>query len=239
MERPTRTSLFEGSNLCHLTELLSHIHTGKTALVDFQRDFVWKPAMTQDLIVSIAHNHAAGDIWRIRHMRREFTWREFQDSPPLEGCQPMFLVLDGQQRLTSLYQAFYGVGQHRYYINLQRLLEGDDFDDCVFYLRAESRQALAYEMLAVQARDLVLPLGILENGLGTFGRWSRQITRTRSQASEREAIEEALGEVDEFWIRPMIDYKFPVVTLAETTGVAAVCQMFVKLNGTGGQVRPL
>src|ERR671924_177107 len=105
MERPPRTSLFEASHLCQLTELLSHIHTGKTALVDFQRDFVWKPAMTQDLIVSIAHNHAAGDIWRIRHTGREFTWREFQDSPALDGCQPTFLVLDGQQRLTSLYQA--------------------------------------------------------------------------------------------------------------------------------------
>jgi hypothetical protein len=238
MERPARTSLFEASHLCQLTDLLSHIHTGKTALVDFQRDFVWKPAMTQDLIVSIAHNHAAGDIWRIRHTRREFTWREFQDSPALDGCQPTFLVLDGQQRLTSLYQAFYGVGQHRYYVNLQRLLEGDDFEDCVFYLRAESRQARAYETLAVQARDLVLPLGILHNGLGTFGRWSRQIARTRSTASEREALEEALSEVDEAWIRPMADYEFPVVTLAETTGVAAVCQMFVKLNGTGVKLGP-
>jgi len=31
-------------------------------------------------------------------------------------------VLDGQQRLTSLYQAFYGVGEHRYYLDLNLLL---------------------------------------------------------------------------------------------------------------------
>jgi hypothetical protein len=45
MGRPARTSLFEASNLCKLTELLSQIHTRKTALVDFQRDFVWKLPM--------------------------------------------------------------------------------------------------------------------------------------------------------------------------------------------------
>jgi hypothetical protein len=238
MERPARMSLFEASTLCNLTELLSQIHIRETALVDFQRDFVWKPPMTQDLIVSIAHAHAAGDIWCIRNTYRVFTWREFQGGPALEGHQPTLLVLDGQQRLTSLYQAFYGVGEHRYYVKLRPLLEGVDFEDCVFHLHAESRQALAYETLDMQARDLVLPLSLLKGGMGDFGRWSRRIARMRSRDSESDALEDALSEVGEHWIRPIVDYQFPVVTLSATTGVAAVCRMFVKLNGTGIKLGP-
>lgn len=238
MNQPVRTSLYEASHLRDLTELLRQIHARETALPDFQRDFVWDTTMTQDLIVSITYNHAAGSVWLIRNTQRVFVWRKIEGAPPLESHQPTFLVLDGQQRLTALYRVFYGVGPRRYYVNLRRLIDGAAFEDCIFHRRAESRPARAYENLHVQARELVLPLSLLKGGLGDFVRWSRQLARMRATDRERNALEDALSEVAESWVRSIDAYQFPVVTLSETTGVEAVCRMFEKLNGKGVKLGP-
>src|SRR5688500_2204369 len=99
-------SLFEDTNPRELKELLRQINTREAALPDFQRDFVWDPNATQELIVSIASNYPAGSLLRIRNTKQLFACREFQGAPTLNGHNPTHLVLDGQQRLTSLYQAF-------------------------------------------------------------------------------------------------------------------------------------
>ena len=49
-------SLFEDTNPRELKELLGQIHSREAALPDFQRDFVWDPNATQELVVSIASN---------------------------------------------------------------------------------------------------------------------------------------------------------------------------------------
>ena len=122
-------SLFEDTNPRALKELLGEIHSGMTVLPDFQRDFVWDPGATQELVVSIANNYPAGSLLRVRDKHSYFACREFEGAPQIDGKKHTFLVLDGQQRLTSLYQAFYGVGEHRYYLNLKSLIEGKDFDE--------------------------------------------------------------------------------------------------------------
>ena len=49
-------NLFEDTNPRALKELLGEIHNRMAVLPDFQRDFVWEPGATQELIVSIANN---------------------------------------------------------------------------------------------------------------------------------------------------------------------------------------
>ena len=48
-------SLFEDTNPRALKDLLSEIQSRTMVLPNFQRDFVWEPSATQELIVSIAH----------------------------------------------------------------------------------------------------------------------------------------------------------------------------------------
>jgi Protein of unknown function DUF262 len=225
--------LFEDTNPRDLIALLRQIHTREGALPDFQRDFVWDPAMTKELIVSMAEGTYAGSVLRIPNTQKLFAWRAFQGAPALGDCQPIFLVLDGQQRLTSLYQVFYGVGVYRYDVDLRRLLDGADFADCLLHLRAGTRTAQAYESFRVQAQTLMVPLSILRDGLGDFSRRCRQVAHARAWDGERDTLEDALSEVEERWIRPIATYQFPVVTLLQTTSVEAVCRMFVKLHATG------
>jgi len=59
-------NLFEDTNPRALKDLLSEIHSRIMALPNFQRDFVWEPGATQELIVSIANNYPAGSILRVR-----------------------------------------------------------------------------------------------------------------------------------------------------------------------------
>ena len=86
--------------------LLESIHNREVALPDFQRDFVWDPRATEELIESICQNSPAGSLLRIKNSTDfYFAPREFEGSPELNGHEPSYLILDGQQRLTSMYQA--------------------------------------------------------------------------------------------------------------------------------------
>ncbi len=105
--------------------LLEMIHNRAMALPDFQRDFIWDPSATDELIESIISNYPAGTLLRIKSGQQLlFQPRAFAGAPELNEEKPAYLILDGQQRLTSLYQAFYGRGDHRYYLNLAGLEAG-------------------------------------------------------------------------------------------------------------------
>ncbi len=225
-------SLFEDTNPRALKDLLSEIHNRTTVLPDFQRNFVWEPGATQELIVSIASNYPAGSILRVRDAKRVFAAREFEGAPSLDGAKHTFLVLDGQQRLTSLYQAFFGVGDHRYFLSLRKLTDGSDFEDAIFHIRATTKWARAREDFALQAKELLLPLSVLKGGAGGFGRWGRQVARQLADG-ERIVLEDALDSIEEAWINVIDDYHFPVVTLSEETEADALCTIFETLNRTG------
>src|SRR3984893_14847746 len=225
-------SLFEDTNHRALKDLLAEVHSRTMALPDFQRDFVWEPGATQALIVSIANNYPAGSLLRVRDATRVFAAREFEGAPPLAGQKHVFLVLDGQQRLTSLYQAFYGVGEHRYYLALRKLLEGSDFEESLFHVRASTKWVQARASFDVQAKELILPLSVLKGGAGGYLQWLLQVTNPMPP-NERTQMLDALTKINEQWIKPIDDYHFPVVTLSDKTEPDALCTIFETLNSTG------
>lgn len=225
-------SLFEDTNPRALKDLLGEIHSRMMVLPDFQRDFVWEPGATQELIVSIANNYPAGSLLRVRDAKRVFAAREFEGAPRLDGQKHTFLVLDGQQRLTSLYQAFYGVGEHRYYLDLKKLLDGGDFEEAIFHVRATTKWVKAHENFNLQAKHLTLPLSVLKGGAGGFLQWLLQVTNPMPP-DERTQMLDALTRINEEWIKTIDDYHFPVVTLSDTTEPDALCTIFETLNRTG------
>lgn len=228
-------NIYEDTNPRELKDLLRQIHKGEAVLPDFQRDFVWDPYMTMELIISIAENYPAGSLLRIRNTQNLFAYREFAGAPPLNGLAPIYLVLDGQQRLTSLYQAFYGVGENKFFLDLKKLLKGDSFEDCIFYLN--QKKSKTYEAFETQTKDLVMPLEILKEGAGNYNKWVRDVSRAQNNETERLKLEDSLYSVDD-WVQAIDDYKFPVVTLSDKTGAEAVCTIFETLNRTGVKLSP-
>jgi hypothetical protein len=224
-------TIYEDTNSKLLLELLDRIHSGDMVLPDFQRDFVWEPSATQALIVSIANNYPAGSILRVRDRQRAFSSRVFECAPAA-STEHTFLVLDGQQRLTSLYQAFYGVGDHRYYLDIRALIDGADFEDAIGYLRRTKGAVTRRDAFELQAEQLLLPLSVLQKGSTGFSRWASRVARTR-QGDERDQLEDQLQELEAQWINRIDQYVFPVVTLSADTEPAALCTIFETLNRTG------
>lgn len=231
-------SIFEDTNPRDLKELLLQIHTGEAALPDFQRSFVWDPKATQELIISVASGYPAGSLLRILNTRDYFKPREVAGTDPLKR-KPTYLILDGQQRLTSLYQVFYGKGEYRYYLRIGDLIDGTDFDDAIFHVRVNARRgrdagkAKRYAQFEIQARELILPLSVVFGKRYGFGHWADDVAETTSSDSERRAMKDKLREVGETWIKNIEDYQFPVVTLSGRTPDDAVCTIFETLNRTG------
>jgi hypothetical protein len=224
--------LFEDTNPRALKDLLSEIDSRTTVLPDFQRDFVWDPSATQELIVSISCNYPAGSLLRVRDNNRMFAAREFEGAPKLDGHTHTFLVLDGQQRLTSLYQAFYGVGEHRYYLDISKLLSGMDFDEAIFHVRSGTKWVKEHEEFGAQEKDLIIPLSILKSGSGGFLEWIFNYTNRLADA-EKVPMQKALKKISDTWFKVIDDYQFPVVTLSQDVKPDALCTIFETLNRTG------
>lgn len=229
----TSMSIFEDTNPRKLSELLTLIHSREMALPDFQRSFVWDPIATQELIVSIASNYPAGSLLRVKHANNLLAIREFEGAPPLADCKPNYLILDGQQRLTSLYQAFYGKGEHRFYVDLNYLLEGRDFDESIFHLRS-SKAEKKYGTLEKQVKNMILPLEIIYGDSRGYYGWMDDLIEQKGGSKEEDTkLRGKLRELYTEWIEPIEHYEFPVVTLSNRTSGDAVCTIFETLNRTG------
>lgn len=88
-----------------LKDLLADCNTGYVQLPDFQRDWVWEEDRIVSLISSVSLALPIGALLMIE------TNREVKFSPrPIQGIESAkkksgLLILDGQQRITSLFQA--------------------------------------------------------------------------------------------------------------------------------------
>lgn len=99
-----------------LSKLLEQIIEGKIQLPDFQRGWVWDDSHIRSLLVSIARSFPIGSI-----MLLETGGTARFQIRPVEGVELTSganvpaenLILDGQQRLTSLTQAQRGRRQNR------------------------------------------------------------------------------------------------------------------------------
>jgi len=221
-------------NPVSLAYLLASIQQREIALPDFQRDFVWDPRATEELIESLCLRFPAGSLLRIKNGAGfAFAPREFAGAPPLGGHAPSYLILDGQQRLTSLYQAFHGTGSHRYFLDLGGLLAGKDLEDCVFHLR-QKEATKRYGDAEKQAAALVFPLADLFGGKHGFEGWLDRVLDRRPETGDAKTeLKQRLRDLRERWVAPIEGYEFPMVTLAETTSAEAVCTIFETLNRTG------
>ena len=91
-----------------LSNLLSDIKDGSLSVPDLQRPFVWDKTKVRDLLDSMMKGYPVGYI---------MTWEPLENREKSRQVgvhehsydRPSKLILDGQQRLTGLYAAMYGV----------------------------------------------------------------------------------------------------------------------------------
>lgn len=89
-----------------LDDLLKMVENGKAQLPDFQRSWVWDDTKICKLIESITSGFPMGAAMFLANGGEQirFSYRKFEGVTSTEEVIPDWLVLDGQQRLTTLYQ---------------------------------------------------------------------------------------------------------------------------------------
>lgn len=91
-----------------ITKLIERISSGDIRIPAFQRDFVWEPEQVAFLLDSIYKGFPIGTmiLWKTdKRLETEKRLGCFELPPPKKDY-PVNYVLDGQQRLTSLFSVF-------------------------------------------------------------------------------------------------------------------------------------
>ena len=94
------------TNPVFLSELLRDCQRGKIQLPDFQRSWVWDEDRIKSLIASVSRAFPVGALMSLRTGGPvNFKPRPVEGAPESAGqTPPDSLLLDGQQRMTSLFQ---------------------------------------------------------------------------------------------------------------------------------------
>lgn len=92
------------------TDLISEIQKGQIKIPKFQRDFVWSIDKTAKLLDSILKGYPIGTfiLWETNERLNDIKNIGNLVLPPIPDDIKVQYVLDGQQRITSLYAAFLG-----------------------------------------------------------------------------------------------------------------------------------
>ena len=234
-----------------ITDLMLSIESGKTQLPDFQRGWVWEDGRIQALIASITSNYPVGAAMFLEYGNENvrFKYRVIEGSPS-KGMLPTELILDGQQRLTSIYSSLYSAKPvhtrtdkgkeifRYYYIDIKKAL--DPMCDRIEAIISVPESKIVTSNFG---RDVELDLSdrTKEFELGMFPlNIILNFTEVQNWQNQYYAFcnydANAIKEFTEFntkIIMQTMQYKMPVITLGKETPKEAVCQVFENVN-TGG-----
>ncbi|MGY5069857.1 GmrSD restriction endonuclease domain-containing protein [Streptomyces griseus] len=220
--------------------LIRSIDEGSLALPNFQRSFVWDPKRTVGLIKSIILRYPAGTLltWEQSSSHR-FDSRPFEEASVSDSVEPRRLVLDGQQRLTSLYHALTGKGEYQFFIKAWSFIDPSDYSLLALedveletaIVAYDTRGRLRFNPLDEewQLSNGTFPLAKFHELRKSFKALSRSVTDDREM---QDTLEETLHQLREGYLQPLDSYPFPVVDLPEHTSLLAVCNIFETLNKT-------
>ena len=230
-----------------LKGLLLGIEEGKIALPEFQRDWVWEPENIRELIISVSQSFPAGSLLTLRTAKKTFQTRYFAETDVPSDREPERIVLDGQQRLTALFQTLQskkGVKKDKryfFYLSLGKLLEGESIEEALFYIDESKKVKDGKEVLfelnskVEEFANKCIPLNCILHD--DYRKWRKEFIRyyRKNGMSEEDAdkLDDTIERVHKAFIEPMQNYEFPTIDLHPETPLKAVCHIFEKVNTTG------
>ncbi len=227
-----------------LAKYLAWTTSGHIQLPDFQRQFKWEDERIRQLLVTVLRGHPMGAVMLLAtgNDQVRFKPRPVEGVALADGSQAEWLLLDGQQRLTSLTQALTGSGvvktmdargkdlDRRYYLDIDVALQGDDrIDEAVKSIPADGtiRSNFGRDVefdVSTEAKELearYFPLRLLHDPFAA-SIWL-------SKLSDGQTMPSFIARV----LQPAGAYAIPAIQLDNTTTKSAVATVFEKVN-TGG-----
>lgn len=230
----------------HLSRIIEDVENGKIQLPDFQRGWVWDDEHIRSLLISVARSFPIGSVMLLQtggNLRFQVR--------PIEGVNPSDisnevenLILDGQQRLTSLFQSLKFKkpvqtkdGQKKlisrfYYFDINKILsENGTWEQSLISVDENKRTWKNF------GREIELDLS-------TENDEYEKMFFPCNQILNSDSWEEGLNEFDrdkfplymkfrKKILKAFREYEIPIIELLKDTTKEAVCLVFEKVN-TGG-----
>lgn len=224
-----------------LDELLIDVRTSKIQLPDFQRGWVWDDDSIKELLISISSGFPIGAIMMLE-AGGEIQWK----CHPIQGVEEHIhtkanqYLLDGQQRLTSLFQSLMKEGpvktrnqygrevEQWYFLNLKAYFEPiTDGEEVIVSVSANKRETnyWEYKEHMMPSREVLKPANWM---LKYTEYWKN--CKTKHPTGD---ITEFLLKIESGVLHKFGKYKLPVICLDNQNSKEAVCKVFEKVNSTG------
>ena len=242
------------TNPISLTSLLDDAGSGKIQLPDFQRGWVWDDDRIRGLLASISRGFPVGALMMLEaggdiHLKS----RMIEGAEQNASNEPDAFLLDGQQRLTSLYQSLFHDGpvntkdsrgqriKRWYYVDmLTAMAPNVDREDAIISVpenRIETRNF---------GREVIRDLSSRENEFQQHMMPTEELLGDQEwlwdyvDYWEDQNVVHPAGDIRGFRrsfrqsvLNAFTDYDLPVISLDKKTPREAVCTVFEKVN-TGG-----
>jgi hypothetical protein len=241
------------TNPVSLQTLLKTCEDGKLQLPDFQRSWVWEEERIMSLIASVSRGFPMGALMSLKSKIDTgvvFAYRPIEGAPVAPQTKPEQLLLDGQQRMTSLYQscmrrqvvstitAKKRLVKRWFYIDIRKALNTEaDRDSAIFAMPEDRKLKENFD------KDIVLDLSSPEleyehlmyplNQAFNWDTWQEEFGDywiAKGKSEMREVFKQFKNDV----LKNFTEYQVPVIALGADTSHEAVCLVFEKVN-TGGK----
>jgi hypothetical protein len=236
-----------------LQTLLKTCEDGRLQLPDFQRSWVWEEERIMSLIASVSRGFPMGALMSLKSKIDTgvvFAYRPIEGVPVEAQTKPEQLLLDGQQRMTSLYQscmrrqvvstitAKKRLVKRWFYIDMMKALNSEaDRESAIFAVPEDRKLKENFD------KDIVLDLSSPEqeyehlmyplNQAFNWDTWQEEFGDywiAKGKPEMREVFKQYKNDV----LKNFTEYQVPVIALGADTSHEAVCLVFEKVN-TGGK----
>lgn len=234
-----------------LTDLFARVDRGDLQLPDFQRSYSWDVDQIRALLVTVLRGYPIGCLMALDTRNEPMRFRPRPvTGAPATGRDPGLLLLDGQQRLTTLYLALTGNGTvdsvdfrakrvtRRFYVNLARAVEGQVLPDESVFSVDETGQVSSHfgpdipggitdHATALSAGCIPVSLLLSDGGADVLFDLIEA-----SEPPQREAIKNFYTRI----VRPLGSYSVPMIRLARETAQSGIGSIFAQANSAGLQM---
>jgi hypothetical protein len=209
-----------------LSKLIEDIQMGEIGLPDIQRPFVWKNAKVRDLFDSMYHGYPVGYFlfWenQVGEKTRQIGANSHQKVPNL-------LIVDGQQRLTSLYAVLKGIPVVRETYEAEQIeiafrpTDGT-FQVCDAAIRKDPEYLPNISQLFAPTASQYLIVGEYLQNLSAH----REKNQREFTAGEKQSCEQSLQRLFN-----LTSYPFTTLQLSANIEEEQVAEVFVRINSEG------
>lgn len=220
--------------------LIGNARKGWLVLPEFQRSFIWDRQAVEELLVSILNDYFIGTLLLLNVSPTDSPFK----ARKIEGVEddkvyPKRMVLDGQQRLTSVHYAVFGPNlplkhtsyPYRFFLDLDRALE-DNWDQAVFsWPTYWDKTGDLFADRQLQYRQKMLSFTALKDW-ATWQEWRDGYRDFCDEDKETEYDKAWMKEVDEL-VRTFLNFNVALVELPQGTSLEMVVEIFERINRTG------